>query len=434
MFGMRGTGDWATDQRPKSWRETILYLYPNGTAPLTAMLSKMREQKVNDPEFNWWTKILPSQGGAITAGEVYTDASMDTALSLNADSAAGTTLYVKCAAAVAAHFRAGHQALMRDTDQYVADLNVKVTDVLVNGASSRITIKTLQADTASDTYDLSTCDRILVIGNLNPEGGERPTAIAYDPTKWYNYTQIFRTPLSITRTARETRLRTGDAYKEAKRECLELHSIEMEKAFLFGYRSENLGSNGKYERTTMGLVEAIQYGSDGTSNVGVISNYVAESDWSGQTWLQGGEDWLDEHLEEVFRYGRREKLAFCGSGAMLGINRLAKTYGNIQLTPTSTVYGIKVNEWITSFGTIRLLTHPLFSFETTNRNTMLIFEPEDLRYRFVTDTLFRKAPATTEAIASIDGTDEEYLTECGLEYHHPNGWAYLNGFNQANTA
>lgn len=26
FLGMRGTGDWVTDQRPKSWRETILYL------------------------------------------------------------------------------------------------------------------------------------------------------------------------------------------------------------------------------------------------------------------------------------------------------------------------------------------------------------------------------------------------------------------------
>uniref|UniRef100_A0A6M3JA30 Putative structural protein n=1 Tax=viral metagenome TaxID=1070528 RepID=A0A6M3JA30_9ZZZZ len=52
FLGMRGNGDWATDQRPKNWRETILYLYPNGSAPLTAILSKMSSEKVDDPEFN----------------------------------------------------------------------------------------------------------------------------------------------------------------------------------------------------------------------------------------------------------------------------------------------------------------------------------------------------------------------------------------------
>jgi len=430
---MRGTGDWATDQRPKNWRELILYLYPNGSAPLTAIMSKLKEEKVDDPEFNWWTKLLPAQGGAVTAGEIYSDSGMGSAIALNADTAAGTTVFVKVAAAVIAHFRVGHQVLLRDSDQYVADITGKVTAVDTNGANSKISVKLLEADTSSDSYDLSTCDRILVIGSVNSEGSSRPDALAYDPTKWYNYTQIFRTPLEITRTARETHLRTGDAYKETKRETLELHSIEMEKAFLWGYRSENVGANGKKERTTMGLVNAIQYGSDGTSNVGVTSDYISDSGYGGQTWLQGGEDWLDQHLEEMFRYGRAEKLAFVGSGALLGINRLAKAGGQIQLQPTTIHYGLKVVEWITPFGSIYMKTHPLFSYETTNRNSMVIFEPEDIKFRYITDTMFRKAPPMTESQVSIDGTVEEYLTEAGLEYHHPNGWGYLNGLNNTNT-
>jgi len=392
----------------------------------------MGEEKVTDPKFHWWTKLLPAQGGAVVAGEVYTDAAMATALVLNSDSAAGTTLFVKVAAAVAAHFRAGHQVMMRDTDQYVADITARVDAVDVAGADSRITIKLLEADTSSDTYDLTTCDRIVVMGNINPEGGSRPSSIAYDPTEWWNYTQIFRTPLEITRTARETKLRTADAYKEAKRECLELHSIEMEKAFLWGYRSRNTGDNGKFERTTMGLVPAMLYGSDGTNNVGVSSDYTTDETYDGLTWLQGGEDWLDEKLEEIFRYGRREKLAFCGSGAVLGINRLVKSAGMYTLEKAEIGYGIKVMNWITPFGTISMVIHPLFSYEVTNRNSMVIFEPESLKFKYITDTMFRKAPPANESQVSIDGTTEEYLTEAGLEYHHPNGWGYLNGFNSDN--
>jgi hypothetical protein len=51
FLGMRGTGSWATDQRPKSYRELILMLYPNGTAPLTAIMSKLKSEVVTDPEF-----------------------------------------------------------------------------------------------------------------------------------------------------------------------------------------------------------------------------------------------------------------------------------------------------------------------------------------------------------------------------------------------
>jgi hypothetical protein len=72
--GMRGTGDWVTDQRPKSWREMLLRLYPNGEMPLTAISSKLKQEKVDDPEFNWWTKKFPDQAGSITG--VYLDSSL----------------------------------------------------------------------------------------------------------------------------------------------------------------------------------------------------------------------------------------------------------------------------------------------------------------------------------------------------------------------
>jgi hypothetical protein len=45
FLGMRGNGDWVTDQRPKNWRETMLFLYPNGSMPLTAIMSKMKSEK-----------------------------------------------------------------------------------------------------------------------------------------------------------------------------------------------------------------------------------------------------------------------------------------------------------------------------------------------------------------------------------------------------
>lgn len=52
FLGMRGTGDWVTDQRPMNWRKQILKLYPNGQAPLTAILSMMGSESVNDPQFH----------------------------------------------------------------------------------------------------------------------------------------------------------------------------------------------------------------------------------------------------------------------------------------------------------------------------------------------------------------------------------------------
>ena len=425
FLGMRGNGDWSdSDMRPKNWREGILRLYPNGDAPLTAILSKMKSEKTSDPQFYWWTKGLPTQAADVTG--VYTDSAL--ASSYLSGGVAGTVLYLKMAAASIPQFRPGHQVVLRDKSDYSVDVNAKVLSCVTNGDSSYISVKLLEADDNSVAgHNLSDCDYVLVIGNINPEGGAMPNAVVYDPRKYTNYTQIFRTPLSITRTARKTRLRTGDAYKEAKREALEMHSIEMEKAFIWGIPTEGTGANGKPERTTGGLIYNI------ITNGGIVSDYATQTEVTDATWLDGGEEWLDYELEQIFRYGAGEKLAFCGSGVLLAINKLIKEYGNFEFQPKTKSYGIRVSEWHTPFGMINLMTHPLFSYEATNRNSMVVFEPADLKYMYIDDTTFYPDPEKQNTgRGRIDGTDEEFLTEAGLEFHHPIKCGYFNGFGETN--
>ncbi|MFA5380299.1 MAG: DUF5309 family protein [Dehalococcoidia bacterium] len=432
FLGMRGNGDWVADQRPKSYRESILYLYPNGMVPLTAILAKLKSESVDDPEFNWWTKTLPTQSAAITG--VYTDVALSSAYT--SGGVVGSVLYIKMAAASVAEFRIGHQVLLRDASDFTVDVNAKVIGKSTNGASSYIQVSLLEADdNSSYSHDLSDADRVIIIGNVNEEGAAMPSAIAYDPVKLYNYTQIFRTPLSITRTARKTKLRTGDQYKEAKREALELHSIEMERAFLFGQMLETTGADGKPERTTQGILNCLR------ANVPAnVDDFMLNTAYDGKAWLDdgGGEDWLDAYLEVCFRYGSGDKLALCGSGALLGLNKLAKAGSHFTLTPTTKSYGINVVDWVTPFGTISLKTHPLFSMETSLQKSMLILEPSNLRYRYIDDTSFygegqakQSGPGTNAG--RRDGTVEEFLTEAGLEMHHPATMMFLNGVGGDNA-
>jgi hypothetical protein len=431
FLGMRGSGDWVTDARPKNWRETILFLYPNGSMPLTAIMAKMKSEKTDDPQYYWWTKLLPTQAATVTG--VYTDSTLLTAY--GSGGVVGTIVYLKMVSTDIIHFRVGHQVLMRDASNYTVDCVGKVIARVSNGANSYVGVKLLEADDNGTGADLSDCDKVIVIGSINAEGAAMPTGVSYDPDKLYNYTQIFRTPLSITRTAQKTKLRTGDAYKEMKREALELHGIEMEKAFLFGVASEGTGDNGKPERTTEGILNVLR--NNASDNV---SDYQMNATYHGKNWLDdgGGETWLDSYLELVFRYGRQQKLAICGSGALLGINALAKAGSHFTMTSSTKSYGINVTEWVTPMGTIMLKTHPLFNIESTLRNSMLILEPENLVYRYIDDTTFyaegeAKAAAGTQG-GRIDGRQEEFLTEAGLEMHHPYTAAFLNGVGLNHTA
>lgn len=423
FLGMRGNGDWVTDQRPLNWRQQILYLYPNGMAPLTAILSMLGSESVDDPQFHWWTQEQSAVGGAVAG--VYTLPDLSAAYVTGG--VAGDVVYVSVTTTLGNRIREGHQILLRDASDYSVDVVGKVTGVTRGTLVTVLAVKLLEDDDNSATHDLSDCDTFKIIGNINPEGGEMPDAIALNPSKVYNYTQIFRTPLSITRTARKTKLRTGDQYQKAKSEALEMHSWEMELAFLWGIRTENIGDNGKPERTTMGVINFIrQYAAAN------CDDYTLNATYAGQDWDQGGETWLKAMLEQIFRYGAEEKLCLCGSGFLLGIDALASYNGYINLQAGQKTYGLQIRSWLTPFGTIHLKTHPLFSYDATTRNMGLILEPKEMTYRYIDDTQFYSestAKAHPEGYGNrrLDGTNEEFLTECGLEFGLPQKCAVLNG-------
>ena len=436
FLGMRGTGDWVSDdgsgkgtQRPMNWRQNILYLYPNGMAPLTAILSMMGSKKVDDPQFHWWTEQIGSVTGAVAGVFTLSDLSVPYVV----PQAANTMVYISLTAvmddgrSVAHQIRAGHQILLRDANDYRVDTVGKVIDVSITGVTAVLSVLLLEADANAGANDLTDCDNFMIMGNINPEGGEMPNAIALNPYKHYNYTQIFRTPLSITRTARKTRLRTGDDYQKAKRECLEMHSIEMELDFWWGIATERIGDNGKPERTTQGVINFIR--NNAPANV---DDYTLNADYVGVDWTVGGETWLKAMFEQIFRYGASEKLVFVGSGALLGIDALAMAGGQMNVSPGQKTYGMQIKTWETPFGTLHMKTHPLFSFDATTRNMMVILEPKELEYKFIDDTTFYGESSSKKhpegyGHRRIDGTEEEYLTEAGLEFGWPLKCGVLNG-------
>ena len=425
FLGMRGTGDWVADQRPMNWREQIMYLYPNGSAPLTAILAMMGSESVDDPQFQWWTQEQTAVGGAVSG--VFTLPDMSVAYA--GGGAIGDVLYIRITTTLANRIREGHQILLRDASDYAVDVVGKVTGVARGTLISVLSVKLLEADDNSTTHDLQNCDTFKIIGNINPEGGEMPDAIALNPTKVYNLTQIFRTPLSMTRTALKTKLRTPEQRQKAKAEALEMHSWEMELAFLWGIRTENIGDNGKPERTTMGVINFIrQYAAANCDDYSLNPAY-AGIDWNA---AGGGDTWLKNMLEQIFRYGASEKLVLCGSGFLLGLDALATAGAQINVQPGQKVYGMEITKWLTPFGTINMKTHPLFSYDATTRNMGIVLEPKELTYRYIDDTTFygessQKTHTEGYGQRRVDGINEEFLTEAGLEFGLAQKCGLLNG-------
>lgn len=427
--GLRGSASFGADaslaRRPENWREMILMLYPNGQAPLTALTALMGSEATTDPIFHWFEKEMPNQ--VVTVTGVYSDA-LSTAWTA-AQKTQGSDVWIKMSAADVANFKLGHIITVRAPQSGVMASNVFQVLInatpAVNGASSFVTGKLISAtftSLASNTYTAG-----VVSGSAYPEGDTLGVSINYDPTEYSNYTQIFRNSLEHTRTAAKTKLRTGDAIAQAKKECLELHSIEMERAFLFnGGKYVTTGANGQPLRISAGVPGFITT----NKNDFRAATGVGSTTWAGSAAdAQKNYNWLMDRLEELFRYGSQEKLAFCGTGVLLAIQKLLSTLPSTQvtMTPQTMAYGFKVQEFVTPFGTLLLKSHPLMTLDASTRNNMICLDTKYLKYRYIDDTKYLPNRQTND----LDGEKSEYLTECGIEVHFERSHGIINGLGSA---
>lgn len=434
FLGMRGTGTWETGQDPQSWRERILYQFPNGDTPLTAVTSMIASREIKNTIHNWWIELDPTMGGDVA--NVYINAAMSTAYVYATHQAAygiaGATVYVKVAAAVAKEMNAGAEVRLIDKDYPESVVIGKVTDVNVNGANSRLAVKLSEADdNGTASYSLATVDYIQIAGHIQPQGAPLPDSIHYNPTPYSNYTQIFEEVFKMTRTARQTELRTGDQYQQDKIKTLQRMAKKMELAMIHGIKTTGTGANGEPELTMQGIIDWVR-----TNMPTHVQDYRYDTDFTGKAWTAsgGGEDFMDKMVEILGRWGPSERLALCGSGAMDGISKLAKANSHIHIAPgPKDAYGINITTWYGQV-TLHLMRAPLFSRFEVDRYKMLIFDPKDVEYLYIDDVHFKEDPSKDKAGPSaIDGTQESFLAEATLEFGPAENFALLDGIGKANA-
>jgi hypothetical protein len=384
--GLRHTGNFEANQRPQNWREAILYLNPNGMAPLTGLTSQMAERGTDDPQFSWFEKVLQTQRFALTAN-------------------LGTTGDLVVASG-ALTLKAGHIIRIEHSGEIVRVPTDPVVDTIIPVQRG------FSGTTAATVLFASQNPNVHVIGTAHEEGSAAPTGINYEPVRRFNYTQIFRNTLEMTRTASKTRLRTGDGVKEAKRECLELHSIEMEKAFFWGRAFETTLA-GKPIRTTGGVISYIPVG-----------NVVNNAD--GTFNMLELEGWL----KRIFDFGSTEKMAFLGNQALAAINQCVRRNSSYNIQSGVKEYGMSVTRMICPFGELMLKTHPLFNQITdatynTADTSMTVLDMKNIRYVSLegSDTKYQQDLAEN----GLDGMKSGYITECGLEVNHPLTHFQING-------
>lgn len=396
IAGLRGTGDFGADERPKNFREMILWLNPNGSAPLTALMAKTRKESTDDPEFSWWeevqgiTRLQLNDGTGMLAG--------DTAFVV--DNGSGALSLVP------------GDLLLVETDIGTTYANEIIQVATVtddnNFTATRGAAGTTAGAIADDTW-------FLRIGSAFAEGTNSPDVSSNNPTKYSNFCEIFKTAYEVTETLKKTKARTGDTLANDKKRKMFRHSIEQEHSLIFGRSSETTGSNGKPLRTTGGIIEFLatagrvfKYGAALTTLNDVLDNVYDVFDYTGEG-TTGGD----------------ERMIFCGNLAANILNKLAVLDGTVNFGEVVKVYGMAFTKYVTPQGTFFIKTHPLFNQHPVYSASMLVIDPPGLRYRPLRDT---KSMSNIQA-NDADTEKGQWLTEAGFEFNHMQTMKFLHNLS-----
>ena len=403
--GLRGTGSYGADERPKSFREAILWMNPNGVAPLFALTEKMKTESVADPEHSWWEEVNQPVRLQLNDGTdmldsdtaVVVDNALDTADSGEYDALilrVGDVLQVEPATQPAAYTQAAQEL-------------VKVT--AVSSATAFTIERGYAGTTAAAILDDAWFTRV---GSSFAEGsGAAGTGYA-NPKKFVNYTQIFKKAFEETGTDSATLKRTGNAWENDKRRNMFQHAANIEQALLFGLANEDV-SGSQPVRTMGGLSEMITshrtiFAADPT-----IDSTIAA--------LQG-----------VFDYeangAGNERLVYCGNGALNYLNKMIEGNTNTRINYAGkiNIYGQTPKSFEIPQGTFAFKTHPLMNVHPRYTYSMFVVNPRGLTYRPLRgrDTKF-------EDNIQNNGEDKrkaQWLTECTFEMNFERTFAYIGEF------
>lgn len=332
-----------------------------GKDPATKQGKTMKKKETTDPEFKWFEdeyqkKVLTGSGTVDPDGGNLT--------------ITGESQYLQVGDVILA----SKQGWVFEVT-VIVDANTVTVGAELGGATGAA------ADVAGD---------VVVLGNANEEGAGLREIKATTVTKPSNYCQIFRTPIGITETARNTKgwTKENDFDYQSKKKAIE-HMIDIERAFLFGKKHEDTGGTHP-KRFTGGIIPAIT--SYSTANVDTEAEFEA--------WLEA----------QAFAHGNLEKYFFCAGAVISMVNSWAKK--KLELVRTEKTFGMRILNYESAFGLVHFIRHPLLT-GTKYGNYGVMLDMETLTHRHLSsrDTKL----LTNRQNPGEDSRVDEYLSEVGLQ-------------------
>lgn len=310
--------------------------------------------------------------------------------------------------------------IVTDSTQFVPhdELYVPRTGemMMVSGVVTSTNTLTVVRGWGSVAAALNNGENVVRVSSAFPVNSLSGVAKSTQVQEDFNYTQIFRTPVALGRTDKDSRLNYSNAsdYERLKMEAAVEHLRAQERAFWYGRRNETaaIDSSGARQRTTGGVFQYV------TSNVMDLSG-------AGGTLTPGV---LDAFAEMVFQYGGTTKYAFCSPRVLSKINSLATNV--IRIEPEASNFGLNLMKYTTSHGELMLVRTPHFGdagFSSQYGGSMVVLDPEQVKFAYLknAENEYRENIQENDR----DGQKSEWLAECGLHIANEKAHGILQGVN-----
>lgn len=385
--GIFNTNSLSADLAVRDFSSMITRLMPNGTAPLFVITSQFKEETATNTEHGFFAKTMVFPEFTLTANIT----NSQTTLTVDSVDNLIPGMIFRSQAT-------GENILIK---QVTSDTTVSVTRGIGGGATA-VTIAT----DAPEFYQ---------VGNAHEEASLRPNALALNPVRISNLTQIFRNSYAISGTAAAVKVIAGDdTVQENARDGSTFHATAIETALIFGKKSQGV-LNGQPFRTMDGLVATIGNLAYYPSSYSAPNVFTAQSAGTSAVDL---ENMVDPTFNQVTDYtDTNRRLMFVGGTAARVLNDIARLNGEYKLVDGQTNFGLRFKTFQFARGSLEIIEHPLFNTNKYWSKMALVVDPSSFNIAYLGGRktqlkLFNENGSTVAQDNGIDATGGTLTTEC----------------------
>lgn len=317
------------DLAAKSFAGMLTRLFPNGNSPLFALTSMLTSETALQAEHGFFTKTMIFPQMTLSA----------------AGQASGDTVFT-----------------VLSTSNIIAGMVMRADatgeNVLINGVVSPVQVSVQRGLGGTPAGAITASTNLYQVGSAFEEASLRPNALAINPVRVTNLTQIFRNTWAISDSARATQVIAGDTnVAENRQDCAAFHAVDIEKALFFGQKFSGT-RNGQPFRTMDGIYSIVSnlayyppsYATPNITIAGGTTNYTQ----------------FEAAFDPAFNQATDPKVAnervlFVGGVAKKVINNIGRLNGTYFMVTGETTWGLQFDTIKIARGTFRVIEHPLFN-------------------------------------------------------------------------